>query len=281
MTATSTAADIKLPQRRLMPPMLFAILICSLLLWGYLDSDDVTLSAETGFGYILGIAGLSCMLLLLTYPLAKHQPFMRRVLSLKHWFRLHMVLGILGPVAILFHCNFQHGSLNSSVALYCMLLVVGSGLIGRYLYSKVHLGLYGNKATSAELLTMAQQQKQRLLDGFRSFPQQKKQIDTLYDKLLPKDYTRVSLSLALLAAPRRAWQYWLIGRTIREQNDAELNIVWQESRRTLRQYLDILRKLAQLSFFERLLSWWHVLHLPIFFMMLITAGIHVWAVHRY
>jgi len=108
--------------------------------------DDSILSAETGLGYALGIIGVSLMLLLLTYPLAKRNHWLRQRVAVRHWFRLHMIMGILGPTAILFHCDFHMGSLNSSVALICMLLVVASGVIGRYFYSKVHLGLYGQKA---------------------------------------------------------------------------------------------------------------------------------------
>jgi uncharacterized membrane protein YidH (DUF202 family) len=50
------------------------------------------------------------------------------------WFRLHVILGVAGPVLILFHCNFRLGALNSNVALFSMGAVVASGVIGRYLY---------------------------------------------------------------------------------------------------------------------------------------------------
>ena len=56
-----------------------------------------------------------------------------------------MVLGTLGPLAALYHCNFTTGSVNSRVALYAALLVAGSGFVGRYIYSKIHLGLYGRR----------------------------------------------------------------------------------------------------------------------------------------
>ena len=277
----SMQGAVALPRRRILPPTLFAAAVTTLLVWGYTGREDIVLSAESGLGYLLGIAGLSCMVLLLTYPLAKRQRAMQRLLSIKHWFRLHMVLGIVGPAAILFHCNFQQGSMNSTVALYCMLLVMGSGLIGRYFYSKVHMGLYGSKATSGELLGIARQQKQLLLEGFAGFADVQTRINTLYDKLLPQDIARMSISRVLLAAPRRAWHYRAIEKSIRQHHNAELDATWRASRQTLKQYLDTLRKLAELSFFERVLSWWHILHLPFFFMMLITATIHIWAVHRY
>ena len=48
-----------------------------------------------------------------------------------------MVLGILGPTLIILHSNFKIGSLNSRLALFTMLVVVASGIVGRYLYSQV------------------------------------------------------------------------------------------------------------------------------------------------
>ena len=63
-----------------------------------------------------------------------------------------MVFGVLGPTLILFHSNFSFGSTNSTVASLAMASVVLSGLIGRYLYARVHNGLYGQKAAVRELL---------------------------------------------------------------------------------------------------------------------------------
>ena len=119
---------------------------------GWLDRDDLSRTAESGIGYALGIIGGVLMLLLLLYPLRKRARFMQRLGPVKWWFRSHMILGIVGPMCILFHCSFHLGALNSNVSLLCMTLVAGSGLIGRYLYSKIHYGLYGRKITLQELL---------------------------------------------------------------------------------------------------------------------------------
>ncbi len=44
------------------------------------------------------------------------------------------------------------GDLNSQVALYCTLLVAGSGVLGRYFYAGIHHGLYGSKATLQDMV---------------------------------------------------------------------------------------------------------------------------------
>jgi hypothetical protein len=53
------------------------------------------------------------------------------------------------------------------------------------------------------------------------------------------------------------------------------------ARRHLVGYLATARKVVQLNFYERLFALWHVLHLPLFVMMLITGIGHVIAVHMY
>ena len=118
--------------------------------WLYRNSGNVT--AETGIGYALGIIGGLILLSLLIYPARKRLPGLRRIGTIPNWFRIHMLLGILGPVLIVIHSNFILGSLNSQVALFAMLIVAGSGFVGRFLYARIHRGLYGMKASLPELL---------------------------------------------------------------------------------------------------------------------------------
>src|SRR5208337_2624782 len=46
-------------------------------------------------------------------------------------------------------------------------------------------------------------------------------------------------------------------------------------------YFNAIRKAAELRFYERLFNLWHLLHLPLFFLMVMAALVHVWAVHKY
>ncbi len=132
---------------------LFALLTMAAMLWAWWISGNRYLQAESGVGYALGIVGGSLMLILLLYPLRKRLRFMSGWLNLKSWFQLHMLLGVLGPLCILLHSNFRLGSTNSTVALVCMLLVAGSGLVGRYLYGKFHFGLYGQQVGLQQIKT--------------------------------------------------------------------------------------------------------------------------------
>ena len=149
--APVAVTQMRTATRRSMVPLLFAVLIVALLTGGWVLRDAEYTVADQGLGYALGITGGAMMLLLLLYPVRKQARFMRNWGALRYWFRMHMLFGVLGPVAILFHCNFQLGAINSNVALFSMLTVAGSGLIGRYVYTKIHFGLYGHRATLEDL----------------------------------------------------------------------------------------------------------------------------------
>ncbi|WP_269618275.1 hypothetical protein [Zhongshania sp. BJYM1] len=252
-----------------------------ILVWGWIQRQDQILSAESGFGYALGIIGVSGMLLLLSYPLAKRSAKLQKLMPIRHWFRIHMMLGVLGPLAIAFHSNFRFGSLNSRVALSCMILVVISGFVGRYIYTKIHIGLYGQRANGQMLAVQANRERQQLLSQFEPFPELIDIVNRLYNSLLPSELEKLTTVDAVLAGSRRRRLQRFLRRAAKRQNDPAAFALWRDSKTTLKAYTETLGRLAQLRFFERLFSWWHVLHLPFFVMMLLTATLHVWAVHYY
>jgi hypothetical protein len=53
------------------------------------------------------------------------------------------------------------------------------------------------------------------------------------------------------------------------------------ARRYLKSYLAALRRVTQFSFYEPIFGVWHVLHFPLFIMLVIAGIVHVFAVHMY
>ena len=135
---------------------------------GWCVRDEMYLLPDEGTGYALGIIGLSLMTLLLLYSLRKRLRFMRSWGGLSSWFQIHMLLGIAGPVAILFHANFNLGSMNSNVALACVLAVSASGVAGRLIYTRIHHGLSDRRVTLQEVRQEVLTQRQTLLEISRA-----------------------------------------------------------------------------------------------------------------
>lgn len=292
--ATPLRSLIELYQPRILRlGVLLSYLTVSLVLYlGWTIRGEHILTAESGLGYALGIAGGSMMLLLLLYPLRKKARFMRHFGPVKYWFRLHMTFGVLGPVCILYHCDFQLGSTNSNVALMCMLIVASSGLIGRYLYMNIHHGLYGSKATLEELRRDAATLKQELAERIEFAPRLLERLDAFECRALAADGNLLLRGLRNLFLGFSVWRLRVVLRqSIRTEihkhaetgalSPAELRAL----RRSLHQHvgarLESIRKVAGLDLYARLFSAWHLLHFPLFLMLVISGIVHVFAVHIY
>ncbi len=295
-SAAATAGDRAerlrgLATKRWKDLLLYSLLVLAIA-YGWLRRGDVYLSPDTGAGYALGITGAVLMLLLLLYPLRKHAGWMRRFGQVRHWFRMHMMLGIIGPVCILYHCNFQLGSLNGNVALFSMLMVSTSGLAGRYLYTRIHYGLYGRKADLERLGSDAAALRQGMLTLFEHAPGLREMLTGLEQETLRLPHTFVGSLVHLVKISCRS--RWVDMRASRHIRKAAARIAASQDgdralMRALRSsgleyleiYLTTIRRVAGFSFYERLFGLWHVLHLPLFVMLVISGLIHVYAVHFY
>ncbi len=262
---------------------LFSIVVIALLILGWSERDEYWLSAEKGWGYALGIIGGSLMLVLLLYPLRKHWKYARNWFSVRHWFKMHMLFGILGPLLILFHSNFQLGSLNSNIALFSMLLVSGSGVIGRYAYQKIHRGLYGSQIEFSELREAFDKSKSHFEHGDILDDQTKEKLIKIERDVEQRKipfftalicYQQVKKIQKMMELRCRKKAANLLG----DRN--ELAIFTQEAKFLLTGMAQLMR-MTNYALFARVFSLWHIFHLPIFFMMIIAGIVHVFAVHIY
>ena len=259
---------------------------------GYLLRDFGLIDPKDGLGYWLGILGGSMMLVLIVYPLRKRIRALRFLGRTAHWFQLHMVLGIVGPILVLYHSNFSLGSFNSRIALYCMLLVAGSGVIGKYLYAHIHNGLYGGKASLKELranLSQSLEQSHGLATLLPSLASRLEELAT------EAQGCSVTGSLSLRTTLKWSLKKHVVWISLLRQANRELEAhaaispavqrdfpkLKKACAAYIRKFVQMTSRVAQYTLFERLSSLWHVLHMPLFFMMVLSALIHVLAVHMY
>jgi hypothetical protein len=249
------------------------------------------LSPERGLGYALGIIGGSAMLLLLVYPARKRARWLVAIGSVKVWFQIHMALGVAGPLLILYHSNFSLGATNSNVALFAMVIVSASGIAGRYFYTRIHSGLYGHRTNLAELQSAAQALREKVA-GASFVPDLLAALDSAERRLTQRSNAPARVLLRPLTVTARMW---LERRRLTRQAVVELRATAARSRvvaerhahfeRAVRRYiarrLQATRQVVEFEAYERLFSLWHVLHLPLFFILLIAGVVHVVAVHVY
>jgi hypothetical protein len=252
---------------------------------GWFDAGD-------DLGYWLGVAGGVLMLVLLLYPARKHLRVMRNLGKVKAWFWMHLFCGIFGPWLILVHSTFRIGSMNAGVALWSMVIVVLSGVVGRFLFVRVQQDLGGERATlqqRREELGLAGSSARSMLqfapdvlDRLRAFEQRE----------LPRDVAGKVPLLRLLLLPlrhtleKRRCAGQLRSRLIEQARAASWSpgVLRQHQRRAqreLQRYFGAMLRVAHFSLFDRLFALWHVAHLPFVVLLAISAVVHVVAVHAY
>lgn len=259
---------------------------------GWLAKDQDFLTPEEGLGYWLGIIGGSLMLILLLYPAGKKSQLLRRLGLVKHWFRVHMIFGLVGPLLILYHCNFTVDALNSKVAFYSMLAVAISGIIGKHFYTRIHRGLYGKRTGIEELRNEISDSLEKSSGLAAILPKFIGQLHDISAELLGDQFTRSisvrqSLSWTVKYYVVRMKLYLTIRRELRaravlsEALQANIKSLQKTANTYAAKQVGLMRQVAQISFYERLFSLWHVFHMPLFLVLVISALVHVLAVHMY
>ncbi len=273
-------------------PILGYVLAAVTVLIGWVGRAERHIIADSGLGYWLGIAGASMMGLLLLYPVRKHVRHFHWIGSTRLWFQTHIFLGVLGPILILYHSNFSLGSLNSRVALFCTLLVAISGLVGRYLYAKLHVGLSGSRKNLEQLIERAKITSEQSQYASTIVPELLERMRRYDRKALepPRSFVGAAL-LPLILAIRTRWARFWLTRYARRRlrlKSAENRVIADNRQRLERvlgtfvqEHLRRVRRVATFEFYERMFSFWHLFHLPFFYILVVATLIHILAVHMY
>lgn len=247
---------------------------------------------KSDIAYWLGVAGGVGMLLLLSYPLRKHLRFMHRWGAAKGWFAAHMVLGVSGPVLILLHSNFELGSVNATVAFFSMVIVALSGVVGRFLFLRLHRNLNGEKLTLGQM--RAQLDHENTTSARLRFAPKVVERCREFERLAIERRigTGVEVLRAVAVLP---WLRWRAARFCHAEARRKLVAVahtegWTRRKLNARvhtagllidEYLLAAHRVALFAAWERLFSWWHVAHVPFVYLLVISAVVHVIAVHAY
>lgn len=249
-------------------------------------------TADSNVGYWIGVAGGTAMLLLFVYPLRKRWRVFRNLGPTRLWFALHMTLGIAGPALIIVHSTLRFGSLNATFAFVSMVLVASSGIVGRFLYARIHHGLYGRRASLAELRAHAGLESRDVGSELAFAPEVERQLNDFARHAeevrhmgLVHPWRFFTLDMRAAVARRRctaeatrvltdlaATEHWPAG---------ELERLIASRRSLIAAHLRAVQMVAQFGVFERLFSIWHVLHVPLVYMLVLSAIAHVVAVHMY
>lgn len=99
-------------------------------------------------GHLIGIIGTSIMGYTLLYP------FRKRVLGKKgkkNPLKFHIYAGLVGPSLVIIHSGHSYASWTGGLTFLSMIVIVLSGLVGRYLFRKVNRSIKEQKRAISEM----------------------------------------------------------------------------------------------------------------------------------
>ena len=224
-------------------------------------------SASSVFGHGIGIVGFGLMLCTETLYSLRKRAKRKGLGRMSTWLQLHIFMGLVGSYMVLLHAAWKFNGLAGALMLLTVIIVL-SGVVGRYIYTAVPRTVDGAEVASRDL-----EQQIALTDA------------KLQELGAPR------LELATPAASGGA--ALIFGRTIdrwqyhREVDRAlkALGAAGQVHAQQIKDRLDeryrIQRQMQSLAIARRLLAVWHTIHIPIGVALFLVAFIHIGAAVYY
>ncbi len=265
----------KPPVEVVLPLAYYLILVAEAIgLWYFYATHEV--SAGRMPGHLIGWIGTGSMLLMHIYSIR------RRVRALSHWGRLstwlhmHIFLGLQGAMLVTFHsAHLVTVSNISGATLICTLVVVASGMFGRYLFSLLPKGVSGQRLTAREIEgELAELQKNLSYSSHPAIEQALKEhaeCEPITGKMsvraLIGEDLRARRAIKLINAALKQ----MVVQAKPEGGASDLELFAAAVRR--RAFLA--RRLALLQGAERMFRNWHILHKPLTFILLGVVVLHI------
>jgi thioredoxin reductase/Pyruvate/2-oxoacid:ferredoxin oxidoreductase delta subunit len=89
------------------------------------------------WGHGIGLVATAFMLSNFLYPVRKRSRALSGVGSIRSWLDFHMFVGFMSPLVIAFHAAFQSNNLLATGTAAALLIVVLTGIVGRFIYGLV------------------------------------------------------------------------------------------------------------------------------------------------
>lgn len=247
-----------------------AVLIVAL---GYIAYEGLgTPGGSDPVGHLMGITGMTMMLMTETLYTFRKRVRWFNAGRLRAWLSFHIFTGIVGPALVLAHSAFEFNGLAGLSMLFTV-FVVGSGFVGRYLYTAIPRTRAGAELNLAEVTTQAADTQaliERFAAGRPSRAQALLAADAAHRAEAQRGTARAILARAFVDLRYRR----MLSRQLRGLDPAERQHMAELSR-LLRRRRDIERQIATLQSAHKLMSAWHTVHVPLGVTLFMSAFLHV------
>ncbi len=225
-------------------------------------------------GIVFGYIGSAMMILMLTYSLRKRTRILGKKISLRNWLKLHIYLGVCGPLFIVLHSSFKVQGLIA-VAFWSMIAVALSGYVGRYLYQLIPRNQEGDELTMAEIDKQMQLTTQVLREKYGLAPDQLAQLETLAKRMISTEGSFIKLLVGAIIADLT--RPLLAGRLMKEmkRSFSSVDRGLKELARLALERASLARHIEMLDRTREVFHYWHVIHKPFAIIMYLIMGVHI------
>jgi len=233
--------------------------------------------AASGFyGHSIGILGFILMLMTETLYSIRKRSRSARWGKMSSWLQFHIFTGLVGPYMVLLHTSWKFNGLAGIVFLLTILIVL-SGVIGRYIYTAVPRTADGIELEATELEHQITEIELNLAHWNAAHPEAMRAISP---NLSATSETSSASSVFWGRAFTEGWyrlRWWNQTRRL----NAHLRQRAQTLNRLLGQRRVLHRQISSLMMARRLLSLWHTIHIPIGLALFSLAFVHIIAAIYY
>lgn len=223
-----------------------------------------------GHGY--GIAGSILMLLNFLYlyrkRLGRRAEWMG---SMRAWMHFHVFVGLTGPILVFYHTAFVMRNIFAQVSLFSMLIVVATGIVGRFVYATIPRDLKGYSQDRSTLVQELHNSTQAIETTGASV---REKLEHWFPQ--PQLVNRYAVSLVGVLLWERVSYPWKKFRCkqllMKEYNTPKessktLAVQWLQSRK-LMYVIEVLER------HQKAFASWRNIHRSLTYVMLLTAIVH-------
>jgi hypothetical protein len=226
-----------------------------------------------GHGY--GIVGSAMILLLFVYSLRKRQKFGIRWGKTSMWLSVHILFGIVGPLLVTLHTAFKFNGIVS-IGYFSMLAVMFSGIFGRYIYIQIPRGARGAELELGDIKEVSGTLDSILRETYALSETSLEMINSFSDKDTASRNTGVKALYAIaLNDAKRPFRFRKLRRQILADTPDIPPKAIAEAMKLSRRKALLERRRAYLDSFVTLFHYWHVIHKPFAYIMVVVVVIHV------
>ena len=229
-------------------------------------------SGDWGHGF--GIIGTLMMILgVSTYMIRKRYRRFFNFGYLKHWLEFHIFLCSVGPVLVLYHTSFKFGGIVS-VSFWSMVLVVLSGVVGRFIYLQIPRTIQGQELSINDLNSMKESLALRVRNALSEDSSTLYKLESISDT---DRYKSLRLSAATALFIRDYFSAKHLIRLFRKKMTF-LGLNKSETKELIdaaKAEILVARRIGFLRTSQKLFHWWHIFHLPFAISMFVIMIIHV------